>query len=67
MGHALGYQAVNKKMAGNLSFHGRYCAAVKGTWVQAPCKAGGSRRTRWMLKALNTSKPCIRASPSNTH
>jgi hypothetical protein len=46
MGHALGYQAVNKKMAGNLSFHGRYCAAVKGTWVQAPCKAGGSRRTR---------------------
>jgi hypothetical protein len=46
MGHALGNQAVNKKVAGNLCFHGRYCAAVKGPWVQAPPKAGGSRRTR---------------------
>jgi hypothetical protein len=46
MGHALGYQAVNKKVAGNLCSHGRYCAAVKGTWFQAPCKAGGSRLNR---------------------
>jgi len=28
MGHALGNQAVNKKVAGNLCLHGRYCAAV---------------------------------------
>jgi hypothetical protein len=46
MGHALGNQAVNKKVAGNLCLHGRYCAAATGPWVQAPLKARGSRRTR---------------------